>query len=153
MAGKGFLDGKGFFSDIAGNTSERRFSVEGVIENLLPAAISVGINNAANPLAGLVYTYFESKKSGWGALGVEFVSIAIKAAFQPTSTMNIILREVAAGMAGTVGSELTQELILWWKAKEWNPMQGYRMGDVVKHSGAYWNSGTDQGAGSPPPGQ
>ena len=149
----GFLDGKGFFTGIAGNASERRFSVEGVIENLVPAAISVGVNNAGGVVAGLVYTYFDSKKAGWGALGVEFVSIAMKAAFQPTSTMNIILREAAAGMAGTVGKELSDEILLWAKAKDWNPMQAYRMGDVVKHSGAYWNSGTDQVPGSPSPGQ
>lgn len=147
---EGFLSGKGFFSEAAGDPRERRFTVEGMIGKLPAAALSVGINNLGGVLAGIAYTFFDSKKAGWGALGVEFVAIAMKAAFQPTSDMNIILREAAAGMAGTVGKELTDELMLWWQAKDWQPMQSYPMGAKVKFEGGYYVAGNNIGAGSPP---
>jgi hypothetical protein len=147
---EGFLSGKGFLSEAAGDPKERRFTVEGMIQNLPAAALSVGINNLGGVLAGIAYTFFDTKKPGWGALGVEFVSIAMKAAFQPTSDLNILLREAAAGMAGTVGKELTDELMLWWQAKDWTPMQAYPMGAKVKYQGGYFVAGTNIGAGSPP---
>lgn len=150
---KGFLDGKGFFSEIAGDPKEQKFTVERLIQDLPAAALSVGVNNLGGVLAGIAYAFFDTQKPGWGALGVEFVSIGIKAAFQPTSDLNILLREAAAGMAGTVGKELVDEVMLWWAAKDWNPMKAYRTGETVKYSGAYWSSVKDVPQGSAPPGQ
>ena len=147
---KSFLDDKGFFSEIGGDPNARRFSVEGLIENIPAAAISVGVNNAGGVLAGIVYSWFATKKPGWGALGVEFVSIGMKAAFQPTSTMNIALREAAAGMAGTVGKELVDEVMLWWQAKDWQPTTAYPMAAKIKYQGAYYSAGTDIPPGQPP---
>jgi len=147
---EGFLSGKGFLSEAAGDPRQTRFTVEGMLQNVPAAAVSVGINNVGGVLAGIAYTFFDTQKPGWGALGVEFVSIAMKAAFQPTSDLNIILREAASGMAGTVGKELTDELLLWWQAKDWSPMQGYPMGAKVKHQGAYWAANKNTSAGEVP---
>lgn len=146
----GFLQGKGFISEAYGDPKDRRFTLEGMIANLPGAAISVAANNLGGVLAGLAYTFFDTKKPGWGALGVEFVSVAMKAAFQPTSDLNILLREAASGMAGTVGKELLDELLLWWQAKDWNPMLAYQMGAKVKFQGGYYYAGTNITAGLPP---
>ena len=146
----GFLSGRGFLSEAAGDSKERRFTVEGMIGNVPSALLSVGINNLGGVIAGVTYTFFDQKKPGWGALGVELLAVTLKAAFQPTSDLNILLREAAAGMAGTVGKELTDELMLWWQAKDWQPMQAYPMGAKVKFQGGYYVAGTNIGAGSPP---
>lgn len=147
---QGFLSGKGFLSEAAGDMRQRKFSIEGMIEDLPAAALSVGINNLGGMLASVVYAFFAERKPGWGALGVEFVAIGMKAAFQPTSDLNILLREGAAGMAGTVGKELSDEVLLWWRASEWAPTRVFKKGDLVKYQGAYYQAMGDVPQGGAP---
>lgn len=152
MAGS-FLSGRsGFFSEIAGEQKPGRMTIESVVEMMPAAAISVGVNNAGGMLAGTVHAWFDGYKAGWGALGVELVAVVLKAVFQPTSNLNLILRELASGMAGAVGSEIVGTLMLWFKAKDWSGASAYKRGDVVKYQDAYWEAAQDGLTGSPPGG-
>jgi hypothetical protein len=143
MATSFFASKNGFLAGVGGDPTPKKFSIEGFLDNIPAAALSVAVNNVGGALTNLVHTKIDSWKPGWGALGVEFVSIALKAGFQPTSDINKAIREVAAGMAGAVGGELTGELMLWWGSSAYQAGKPYKAGDVVRHSNAYWRALVD----------
>ena len=133
----------GFMAGIGGNPAVRRLTLSSFSDNLLPAAVSCGFNAAGGAAARGVGRRIDGWKAGYGTIGVALIAIGLKAAVQPVDEVHIAVRELAAGMAGYVGDEVMDSVILWWKSESWKAGKVYPKGTFVRHTGGYWQAAED----------
>ena len=96
----------------------------------------------AGRVRGLLSGFAPTIKSA-GTLGVFFSSIALRFYAKDERGWNLVLREIAAGMAGYVGNDLwiiARALIGWDK---WKPETPYKAGDIVTHNNNYYKTDKD----------
>ena len=145
--------GYGLFQGVAGDPTPRRLSLSNAADNALPAAISCGLNAVGGAVASALDTKIDEWKPGMGTLGIALLSVALKTFCQPVSDAMIVVREVAAGMAGWVGDELFDGLLLWWKSEAWKAGKVFTKGTHVRHAGTYWQASEDVPADGVEPGK
>lgn len=146
-------ENEGFLTGIGGNSQKKKLTTENVISNLLPAALSCGINAGGGALARLVGHKIDGWKAGYGTLGTGMLAVFMKAVVQPTSDNNIAIREVAAGMAGYVGDEVVDSVVLFWRSEAWKAGKVWTKGVLVRHAGGYWQATADLDASGTEPGK
>ena len=143
----------GFMAGIGGNPAARRLTLSSFSDNLLPAAVSCGFNAAGGAAARGIGHRIDGWKAGYGTIGVALIAIGLKAAVQPVDDVHVAVRELAAGMAGYVGDEVMDSVILWWKSETWKAGKVYPKGTFVRYTGGYWQAAEDVPAGGSEPGK
>jgi hypothetical protein len=134
---------KSFLRRIGGDTTPRRMTLERFVQNIPDAAVSCVVNGGGGVVSGIVKTTIEEKWAGYGLIGVALISIALKAGFQPTSDLNVAVRELAGGMAGGIGNEAWEAVYVWWTYSKWEPNKPYKHGTKVKHNGVPYEANAD----------
>jgi len=148
-------DGKNLFmAGIGGNPrAGKKLSLQTAADNLLPAMVSCGINAAGGAMARAVGNKIDSWKPGYGTIGVAIVSVGLKTLVQPVDDVHIAVRELAAGMAGYVGDEVFDGVVMWWKSELWKPGKVWKKAQLVRFDpdGKYYQAKEDvpASAGSP----
>lgn len=144
-----------FQGSLAGDSRPRRdaMTLAAASDHVLPAAVSCGLNAAGGALAQGLDAKIDEWKPGAGTLGIALLSIAIKTFIQPVSEVMIAVREVAAGMAGWVGDELFEGLVLWWRSEPWKAGKVHTKGSFVRHGGKYYQAAQDIPAEGAEPGK
>lgn len=143
----------GLFQGITGDPTPRRMSLSAAADHALPAAISCGVNAVGGAVASALDTKIDEWKPGLGTLGIALISVALKTFCQPVSDAMIVVRELAAGMAGWVGDELFDGVLLWWKSEAWKAGKVFTKGKIVRHAGTYWQAAEDVPAEGAEPGK
>jgi len=140
---------KGSMGSLGGNRDAAgSFSLNGFVNNLLPSAVSCGINALGGAMAMWVGQKVDHWKRGWGTVGVSVLAIAIKAAVQPVGNgteleVAFAVRDLASGMAGYVGDEILEALTLMWKSTPWIPGKQWKRDDHVSYAGRYYVAAED----------
>ena len=141
---------KGLFQGSLGGNREAAgpFSLHGVVNNLIPSAVSCGINALGGAMAQWVGQKVDHWKRGWGTIGVSVLAISIKAAVQPVGKGNALevafaIRDLASGMAGYVGDEILESLTLMWKSTAWVPGKQWKRDNYVSYAGKYYVAAED----------
>ena len=142
-----------FKGSIAGDPAPRRFTLDGVTANFMPALVGCTLNAGGGMLASAIDHRIDAWKAGAGTLGIALISLALKTVVQPVSELSIAIREVASGMAGWVGDELFDGLVLWWKSETWQSGKVYTKGGLVRHASTFWQAAEDVPAGGSEPGK
>ena len=132
-----------FQGSIGGNRSAGKFTLNGMVDQLIPSAISCAVNAAGGACAQFAGDKIDSWKRGWGTIGVSVIAITLKAAVQPVGEVQIAIRELAAGMAGYVGDEILEGFALMWRATSWKPGAQWKRDTYVSYAGEYYVSSED----------
>jgi len=144
---------RGLFHGIGGNREAGKFSVNGFANNVLPALVSCGLNAVGGAAAMILGEKIDHWKAGWGTMSTALIAIAVKAAVQPVSDGAVAVRELAAGMAGYVGDEVVEGLLLMWKSTKWVAGKVWKTGALVAHDGKYYEASEDLAADGGKPGE
>lgn len=145
---------RGLFQGVGGNRAAGKvFSLDGFGENLVGSVLSCGLNAAGGAAALFVGEKIDHWKPGYGTLGIALLSIGIKAAVQPVSDGAVAFRELAAGMAGYVGDEVFEGLMLMWRSTKWTAGKVWKTGELVSHDGKYYVASEDLQADGGKPGE
>lgn len=140
-----------FKGSIAGDSAPRRLTLDGVVGNIVPAVVGCGLNAGGGLIASALDHKIDEWKAGAGTIGIALIAIALKTVVQPVSELSIAIREVASGMAGWVGDELFDGLVLWWKSETWQTGKVYTKGAMVRHAASFWQAAEDLGASGAEP--
>ena len=140
-------DGKSLFmAGIGGNPrAGKKLSLQTAADNLLPAMVSCGINAAGGAMARAVGNKIDGWKPGYGTGGVAIVAVGLKSVVQPVDDVHIAVRELAAGMAGYVGDEVFDGVVMWWKSELWKPGKVWKKAQIVRFDpdGKYYQAKED----------
>lgn len=135
-----------FMAGIGGNPrAGKKLSLQTAADNLLPAMVSCGINAAGGAMARAVGNKIDGWKPGYGTVGVAIVAVGLKTLVQPVDDVHIAVRELAAGMAGYVGDEVFDGVVMWWKSELWKPGKVWKKAQIVRFDldGKYYQAKED----------
>lgn len=133
-----------FQGSIGGNREAGKvFSLKGFTDNLIPAAVSCGVNAIGGAAARWIGQKIDHWRAGMGTLGVALLSLSIKAAVQPVSEWALGIREVAAGMAGYVGDEVFDSVWIMLRSTQWTAGKTWKAGELVAFEGQYFEATKD----------
>ena len=133
--------GTDLFSEIGASSPKGRDGITG--------AVVTGLTNCAGGVVAgrvrdIIRDQFKQYPSA-GNLGVFAIAVGIRVYAASSSTMDAVLRELAAGMAGEVGDDMWLILKGWLGlgVKTWEPGKSYPKGAEVRYGSQIYQAGDE----------